>query len=95
MEELLAIASSKDWPGYFGSPDLASGALGLRIYAQWLERGTDLVKQMLAGNDYRKLPRYGDLYADDPSDATAVAINQKRAAQQEAWLKTHSGKDRQ
>jgi creatinine amidohydrolase/Fe(II)-dependent formamide hydrolase-like protein len=88
IDELERIATQKNWPGYFGAPALASAALGLKMYDQWVQRGTDLVNRILDGEDYRKLSRYGDIYADDPADGAAVSINQKLESQHEAWLKT-------
>src|ERR1051326_198113 len=87
IEELGEIASRKNWPGYFGAPALASAELGQKAYAEWVQRGTELVNKILDGKDYRKLPKYGDLFADDPGDAAAKVVNQKLEAQHEAWLK--------
>ena len=87
ITELEELASKKDWPGYFGAPALASASLGKKMYSQWLARSTELIKQVLAGEDYRKLPRYGEIYADDPSDAAAISVNQKLETQHETWLK--------
>lgn len=42
IEELGKIASRKNWPGYFGSPALASAPLGRRAYDQWVTRSTEL-----------------------------------------------------
>jgi len=41
-------------------------SLGHDICNQWLARSTELISRMLTGDDYRNLPRFGDLYADDP-----------------------------
>lgn len=57
------------------------------MYSQWLARSREVIKQVLAGEDYRKLPRYGEVYADDPSDAAATSVNQKLETQHENWLK--------
>lgn len=92
MEELERIASAPDWPGYFGAPALASAALGRSIYNQWLARSRDLVLQILAGEDYRKLPRIAELYADDPADAAAATVNRELEAKHEAWLQERAGR---
>jgi hypothetical protein len=86
IKELEEVASRKDWPGYFGAPALASASLGRAIYKEWLTRSTELIDQVLSGGNYRRLPRYGDLYADDPSDAAAVAVNQRLESQHQTWL---------
>jgi creatinine amidohydrolase/Fe(II)-dependent formamide hydrolase-like protein len=89
IKELEEIALTKNWPGYFGAPALASASLGRAIYTQWLKRSTELIDQVLSGGDYRRLPRYGDLYADDPADAAAASVNQRLESQHEAWLNKH------
>lgn len=86
IEDLEEIAVRKDWPGYFGAPALASAELGRQMYNQWIERGTDLINTVLNGEDYRKLPRYADVYADDPPDAAAARVNERLASQHQAWL---------
>jgi len=86
IQQLEQIASREDWPGYFGAPALASAELGQKMYDQWLQRGTELVNSVLNGEDYRKLSRYGDLYADDPADIAAASVNQKLESQHETWL---------
>jgi creatinine amidohydrolase/Fe(II)-dependent formamide hydrolase-like protein len=87
IQELEQIASRKDWPGYFGAPALGSAGLGEKMYTQWVQRGIELISQILDGQDYRKLPRYGDVYADDPGDAAAIAVNERFELQHQAWLK--------
>jgi len=84
------IAKAQDWRGYFGDPSLSTPQLGEQIYAQWLSQGKELISQVLAGSDYRKLPRYGDLYADDPADAAVKLVNAQLSSQHEAWLKQHA-----
>jgi creatinine amidohydrolase len=90
IQELVVIASKKDWPGYFGAPAIAYESLGHQIYDQWLSVGTDFVKRILSGEDYRKLPRYGDVFAGDPADAEASAVNQQAQLRHENWLKNHT-----
>jgi hypothetical protein len=76
IEELEKIASVKEWPGYFGSPALASASLGRETYEQWVARENELVATILAGGNYRKLPRFGDVYSDNPADAAAMDVSQ-------------------
>ena len=84
IQELVEIASKEDWSGYFGAPALASASLGYEIYGDWLSRSKMVVNQILSGEDYRKLKRYGDLNADDPVDAAAALVNQKLALQHDS-----------
>lgn len=90
--ELQQIASRNDWPGYFGAPALASAELGRNMYEQWVQRGTEFINHVLDREDYRKLPRYADLYGDDPADALAAAVNQKLEAQHGTWLRKLASK---
>src|SRR5947209_7050857 len=90
IDELGQIAKVKDWPGYFGDPARANASLGKKIYAQWLAKSEELISVVLSGANYRNMPRYGDVYADDPADAAAVKNNQKLQDQHDAWLKAHS-----
>jgi creatinine amidohydrolase len=92
IDELEKIAARKDWPGYFGAPALASVELGQKMYDQWVQRGTELVNHVLNGQDYRKLPRYGDLYGNDPADSAAASVNRKLELQHEASVKKQARK---
>ena len=89
-DELAQIAKEKNWPGYFGDPSLATASLGMKIYQQWLAQAKELVSQVLAGKDYRKMPRFGDLYAGDPADIAAAKANTRLEEQHAAWLQKHS-----
>src|SRR3954462_11963461 len=92
ITELERIAAQKDWPGYFGAPALASAELGKKMYEQWLQRATELINRMLDGKDITKLPRFGDVYGNDPADAAAATANGKLEAQHDAWLKRLSSR---
>jgi hypothetical protein len=74
------------------APALASASLGREMYEQWVKRGNELVTTILAGGDYRKLPRFGDVYSDDPADAAAANVNQRLELQHKAWLRKLSEK---
>jgi len=89
LDELERIAKEKQWPGYFGDPALANESLGMKIYGQWLAQSEGLVTQILAGKDYRKMPRYGDLTSGDPADIAAAKENARLEAQHAAWLQNH------
>jgi creatinine amidohydrolase/Fe(II)-dependent formamide hydrolase-like protein len=76
IQELAEIASQKDWPGYFGAPALATKQVGEQSYAQWFERSKDFVQKVLAGENYRNLPRYSALSGDEPGHAEAAILNE-------------------
>jgi creatinine amidohydrolase/Fe(II)-dependent formamide hydrolase-like protein len=88
--ELEKLAKEKEWPGYFGDPALANASLGMKIYEQWLAQAKELVTQILAGKDYRNMPRYGDLTSGDPADIAAAKENGRLEAQHAAWLQKHT-----
>jgi creatinine amidohydrolase/Fe(II)-dependent formamide hydrolase-like protein len=92
IEALGQIAHAKDWPGYFGDPARANESLGKKIYAQWLAKSEELTSAVLSGTDYRKMPRYGELYADDLADAAAAKVNQELQARHDSWIKAHAQK---
>jgi creatinine amidohydrolase/Fe(II)-dependent formamide hydrolase-like protein len=87
IEELAEIASQKDWPGYFGAPALATKQLGEQSYKQWFERSKEFLRMVLAGENYRNLPRYSALYGDDPGDTAANKVNEQLAQEHAKWLK--------
>lgn len=89
LDQLQKIASSSDWPGYFGAPALAYSALGKKQYARWLQQGEELVSSILAGKAYRNRSRLGDV--DDPADAAALANNERLERQHQAWLAKKKG----
>ncbi len=86
MGDLQRIAAAPDWPGYFGAPALATAELGAKIYDLWLRRARDLVFDVLDGKSIAALRRYGTVYADDPADAAAVAVNGEAEKRHAAWL---------
>ena len=86
MPALQQIAANESWPGYFGAPALATPELGQKVYGLWLERARELVLGVLDGKPVAGLPRYGTLYADDPADAAAIAVNSEMESRHRAWL---------
>ena len=93
MDDLQRIASAAAWPGYFGTPGLASPELGQKIYDQWLRRAQDLVLRALQGEDTSKWLRLSVKYADDPADLAASSVNRDLEKQHQAWLSKRSSKD--
>jgi len=93
MEDLQKISGAADWPGYFGSPGLASPELGRQIYDQWLRRAEDLVLRALKGEDTRQWLRFSVKYADDPADLAATSVNREAERRHQDWLSRRSAKD--
>ncbi len=90
MEELVAIARSEEWPGYFGSPRLASAAHGAQSWSAFEKMFVDLAIRILDGFDYRQLPRYTDIMGGLPEipeiDRDALDRDAAILRQQQDWL---------
>jgi creatinine amidohydrolase len=91
MEELIRIAQAKDWPGYFGSPRLASRKQyekGWRVAAR---EAVSLALKILNGFDERQIVRFGDEMLKSPPDVAldeASLKHEEELRQKQAnWLK--------
>jgi creatinine amidohydrolase/Fe(II)-dependent formamide hydrolase-like protein len=91
MDELIRIAEKKDWPGYFGSPRLASVAFGARVWDQFSATVVSLALKILDGFDHRQVPRHGDVAKAVPAnqaiDKAALEHDQKIERKQRDWLR--------
>ena len=91
MEDLIGLARSKDWLGYFGSPRLANRQQYANGWELALKEAINLAMKILDGLDERTIPRFGDemkksapdVALDNASLKHEAAIRQK----QERWLK--------
>jgi creatinine amidohydrolase/Fe(II)-dependent formamide hydrolase-like protein len=91
FEELIRIASEKDWPGYLGSPRLATASLGERALREYSARLNTLALEILDGRDYRRMTRGAD-EAVKNRDPIAEAISRHERAferRQAEWLTRH------
>jgi creatinine amidohydrolase/Fe(II)-dependent formamide hydrolase-like protein len=93
MEDLIAIAQSNDWLGYFGSPRLATRkqyANGWQIASQ---EAISLALKILNGLDERTIPRFGDEMLKSKPDVALDEASLKHEAEikrkQDDWLKKH------
>jgi creatinine amidohydrolase/Fe(II)-dependent formamide hydrolase-like protein len=91
MDDLVLIAKADGWQGYFGSPRLASAALGAKVWKLYSSRIIDHALKILDGYDYRQLPRYSDVLAKDPTNITIdkafIEHEQQLESKQSEWLK--------
>jgi creatinine amidohydrolase/Fe(II)-dependent formamide hydrolase-like protein len=89
-EELVQIGNRSRWPGYFGSPRLATASIGADILQQEVKEYSGLVLRILDGYDPRKLARQVERKDSDPSSAkynAATAEHESRIKSiQEEWL---------
>jgi creatinine amidohydrolase/Fe(II)-dependent formamide hydrolase-like protein len=90
LEESFAVTRAADWPGYLGSPRLATAAMGERIWRSFAAAAIDHTLRILDGADPARFQRYADLLARVPLyqqwiEAT-TAHSERLEARQRAWL---------
>ena len=92
-EDLTRLARAPEWPGYFGSPRLATTASGARSFASAVKTAIDYALKILDGSDERQFPRVGDLASKSAPnigiDKDAIARELEMEKKQQAWLRTH------
>ena len=90
-QESFEVAKQAGWPGYLGSPRLATAAFGENIWNAFSTAASEQVLKILDGADPAAIPRYVDileknpLYQKDwigPAKARDAAIDSK----QREWL---------
>jgi creatinine amidohydrolase/Fe(II)-dependent formamide hydrolase-like protein len=86
----LETARRPDWPGYLGSPRLATAQIGERIWTSFAAAAVDHMLKIVDGADPRQFPRYGDLLRKNPLFAdwitTGEARDAERRTRQQEWL---------
>lgn len=91
MEDLILLVKRPDWPGYFGSPRLASRDQYSNGWQLAETEAISLALKILDGLDERTIARFGDEMKKSAPDAALdraslrhEAINKRK---QESWLK--------
>lgn len=91
MLGLVQIAKADSWPGYFGSPRLASASRGEQIYARNSSQSIELALGILDGLDERTIARFADESLADPGEYAVAKGSMKRdeaiEKRQRAWLR--------
>jgi creatinine amidohydrolase/Fe(II)-dependent formamide hydrolase-like protein len=91
IENLIRTAQRPDWPGYLGSPRLATPEHGAQIWARASEVAVDLAMRILDGLDERDIPRFSDQALNNPGEARldqAILEHEAKVLQrQQDWLK--------
>jgi creatinine amidohydrolase/Fe(II)-dependent formamide hydrolase-like protein len=82
--ESIEVAKRANWPGYLGSPRLASAALGERIWKSFASAAAEHMLKILDGADPSQFQRYADLLAKDPLFQDWIHASQARDAEREA-----------
>jgi creatinine amidohydrolase/Fe(II)-dependent formamide hydrolase-like protein len=65
-EESFAEAKKPGWPGYLGSPRLATAALGEKIWKAFSAAASEQTLKILDGADPSAIPRYADILEKNP-----------------------------
>jgi len=91
MDELVQLAKRDNWPGYFGSPRLASAAFGALVWKHQSSQFVEFALKILDGLDERQVPRYGDMMKASPAniaiDKAALEHDQEIERKQLDWLR--------
>ena len=90
LAESFGVTKSADWPGYLGSPRLASAALGKKIWDSFAAAAIEHTLKILDGADPAQFQRYADLLEKNTLYQgwinAAAARDAALAAKQSAWL---------
>jgi creatinine amidohydrolase/Fe(II)-dependent formamide hydrolase-like protein len=90
MADLVEIARSPSWPGYFGAPRHATASIGAALHAQESATLIDFALQVLDGLDPSQAQRYAPTRLADPVAANVVeAVRRHELAVETAqarWL---------
>lgn len=70
--ELFRIAGAPNWPGYVGSPRLATAGHGARLQQYAATRNSVLALAILDGLDEREIPRYSRFMVNDKTIVNAL-----------------------
>jgi creatinine amidohydrolase/Fe(II)-dependent formamide hydrolase-like protein len=96
LKESFDLAKAADWPGYLGSPRLASAAMGEKIWKSFVAAAIDQAQKVLDGADPAKIPRYADLLEKSPLYQgwikAATARERELEARQREWVGKRSSK---
>jgi len=90
LRESFEVAKAVDWPGYLGSPRLASARLGEAIWKSFVAAAVEHAVKILDGVESEKFQRYADLLEKNPLYQgwikEAATHAERLEAKQQAWL---------
>jgi creatinine amidohydrolase len=93
-DDLIRLARAPGWPGYFGSPRLATAARGAQVLAGEAKTAIEYAMKILDGSDERKPLRLGDFAGKSlPNvgiDRDAIEREREIQKKQQAWLQKHN-----
>jgi len=87
-ETHVSVAKANDWPGYWGSPRLATAAAGAARWKASSSRWAELALKILDGFDYKGMKRLGDEIGLNASSGAKnfSQHNQEIETKQQEWL---------
>lgn len=87
---LVGIARAASWPGYLGSPRIATAAHGATVVRALADTAVAYAVRILDGMDPRGIPRLGDVARESPEnvaiDDDALRHESQMLRKQEEWL---------
>ncbi len=91
QQESFDVAKKAGWPGYIGSPRLATAAFGEKIWNAFASAASDQTLKILDGADPSSIPRYADILEKNPLYqkewiAPAKARDDALGAKEREWL---------
>ena len=91
-QESFEVAKQAGWPGYLGSPRLATAAFGAKIWRAFSAAASEQTLKILDGADPAAIPRYVDILEKNPlyqKDwiGPARARDDALEAKQREWLR--------
>ena len=91
-EESFDVAKKAGWPGYLGSPRLATAAFGEKIWKAFSLAASEQALKILDGADPSTIPRYADILERNPlyqKDwiGPAKAHDEAVEAKEREWLR--------
>lgn len=90
-QESFDVAKKSDWPGYIGSPRLATAPFGEKIWKAFSAAAVDQTLKILDGADPSAIPRYADILEKNPIYqkewiGPAKAHDEALEAKEREWL---------
>ena len=91
-QESFDVAKTPGWPGYLGSPRLATAAFGEKIWKAFSSAASEQTLKILDGADPAAIPRYADILEKNPVYqkewiAPATAHDEALEAKEREWLR--------
>ena len=77
------IARAENWPGYFGSPSVASAAYGAKYWQHFSSWAVELALKVLDGFDYSQIKGV----EENPISQAALENERRKQQKQSEWLK--------